>query len=896
MQEDSKKTTNTLKENIASLIESYAVNDYNEIVKNEMKLSSHLAIIIEDYNMGEILGSETYTSGKIRTKTGKVADFEQLNQKHQKLIKKAFFHKSTDITSSSGKVIGKINVYSSDSELQKQLNELIKSSIIDFILITIILTATLFITLYLFVVKPISDISNSLSKQDSSGLPVDSLNLSGPKEIHALARTINYMLDSIKNYKHKIELQNKEIARERDRFELAVDGTQDGLWDWDIRSSLTSFSNRFYEMLGYTKGEILHTISGFDEIIHPEDLKNARKTREAYLKNPHDKKYDNSFRIRKKSGDYMWVTSRGKALLDEEGNPLRFIGFITDITKQVQHNQELDYTAKHDMLTDLPNRFLFNEQIQHMLDATVQNNTHLALLYIDLDGFKEINDEFGHDMGDKLLIKVSQKIKSLLREEDFVARLGGDEFVVAIANIDNTKKIVPVLNNFLEILKENVVNPKNERQQLSMSASIGATFYPQEDEIGPEALLRQADQAMYDAKKLGKDQYHIFNLDLDLSTKEHLSLIQDFEQSLKNDDFVLYYQPKADMRTNKIIGFETLLRWQHPTKGLVFPDEFLPQINSQKTLMLELGRWVVSTAFEQFAKWKADGYDFELSINISAHEFKETKTFNLLQSLLEKYPNIKAQDIEFEILETHAFDDISQANKMINTFQKLGFKIALDDFGTGYSTLSYLKDLSVNTLKIDRSFVMDMLHDRGSLSILEATLGLADAFGCDVIAEGVESVEHGNILIQLGCYKAQGYVLSKPMPVYELEAWLASYRGHSQWVDNAKKIAHDNSSLYAIVEHRQWIRQLQQYLKNAKDSQPPELDSKKCNFSRWLNSDAQKHFSKETLEKLSELHEEIHTMAKEALSSKDKENTALFTRISNLHKNITDIINSHNKL
>jgi EAL domain-containing protein (putative c-di-GMP-specific phosphodiesterase class I) len=402
---------------------------------------------------------------------------------------------------------------------------------------------------------------------------------------------------------------------------------------------------------------------------------------------------------------------------------------------------------------------------------------------------------------------------------------------------------------------------------------------------------------MYDAKKLGKNQYHIFNLDLDVSTKEHLKIIQDFELSLKNDDFVLYYQPKADMRNNKIIGFETLLRWQHPQKGMMFPDEFLPIVNPQKELMLSLGEWVISNAFAQYSKWKKAGYDFMLSINISAHEFKETKTFSLLKNLLEKYPNISAKDVEFEILETHAFDDITQANKMISTFKELGFQISLDDFGTGYSTLTYLKDLSIDTLKIDKSFVMDMLHDRASLSILEATIALADAFRCSVIAEGVESEEHGNVLIQLGCFQAQGYVLSKPMPAEDVKGWIDSYKGFDSWEQNSKKLFHEHSSLYALVEHKEWIRALEEYIKDpVLNPFEKEISSQRCSFNEWLHKDAKKYFSNNIIEKLDILHNQIHVIAQEIISTDETKNKELLQKIEDIHDKMVNILKSQNSL
>jgi diguanylate cyclase (GGDEF)-like protein len=767
MKKDSAKTIDVLEKNIATFIEAYAINEYDKLVFNEIKSSQHLAIIVKDYNMGEILGSHAYVSGAIKLNPEKTTNYDPQNKQHNSIIKKAFFSQNKEILSAKGKVIGIISVYISDNTLENKLDTLVKNSILDFFMISIILTIVLFLTIYYFILKPISDISNTLSKRDKDGIPTQSLKIDGPKEVSFLSNTINFMLDSIKKSRLKIELQNKE----------------------------------------------------------------------------------------------------------------------------------LDYTAKHDMLTDLPNRFLFSEYFQTLLDKTKKDKTHLALLYIDLDGFKDINDKYGHDIGDKLLINVAQKIKTLLNKGDFVARLGGDEFVVAIGDLSSAKDIIPLLENFLKVLRQKVKNPKNEKEYLDMSASIGATIYPQENEIGPEALLRQADQAMYDAKKLGKNQYHIFNLDIASSIKEHLHTIQDFELSLKNNDFVLYYQPKVYMPTNQIIGFEALLRWQHPKKGLLYPDEFLPKVNGQKELMLGLGEWVMSNAFKQYSKWRDAGYVFMLSINISAHEFKEAKTFNLLESLLKKYPNISPDDVEFEILETHAFEDISKADKMINTFQRLGFNIALDDFGTGYSTLTYLKDLSINTLKIDKSFVMDMLSDRASLSILEATIGLAEAFGCDVIAEGVESVEHGNFLIQLGCNQAQGYVLSKPMPADEVLSWVDSYKGYKSWEITAKSSFEDNSALYATIEHREWVKHIQNYLNDPKEHMfIPELNENKCSFSKWLNNEAKKQFSQTTLNKLNDTHSQIHKLATKAIDSDIKEKDSYIDNILKLHKEIIHVIDNSHKV
>ncbi len=286
MKANSTKTIELLRKNIAGDIEAYTVNEYDRLVYNEMKSSHHLAIIIEDYNMGQVLGQKAYISGKIKIKQNIISDYDQNNVKHNKIIKEAFFSQTKDILSSKGKVIGKISVYISDTQLNKKLDKLIQDLIFDFVTLTLTLTIILFSTIYYFIMKPISTMSKVLSKQDEYGIPVETLHQDGPREVSSLAKTINFMLDSIKKSRLKIQEQNKEIKNERDRFELAVDGTQDGLWDWDAQSDTYSYSDRFYEMLGYDKKDLLHTQAGWtDYLIHPKDVKKALEVWNSYVQN-----------------------------------------------------------------------------------------------------------------------------------------------------------------------------------------------------------------------------------------------------------------------------------------------------------------------------------------------------------------------------------------------------------------------------------------------------------------------------------------------------------------------------------------------------------------------------------------------------------------------------------
>jgi diguanylate cyclase (GGDEF)-like protein len=455
------------------------------------------------------------------------------------------------------------------------------------------------------------------------------------------------------------------------------------------------------------------------------------------------------------------------------------IGTHSDITEQVRHQEAVEHSATHDSLTGLPNRFLFSELIQKALHRGRRNHRLLALLYIDLDGFKEVNDHFGHDAGDALLITVAQRMQRRLRREDVIARLGGDEFVITVSDLAEDGDVIPLLERLLGDIKQKIIT--SHGQEMQISASIGVTFYPQAEQLGPEALLRQADHAMYAAKAAGKNQYRFFDVDASSSLRNHQRRMVELQRAIESDELELHYQPKVDMAGTRVVGFEALLRWRHPEKGLLSPDSFLPDMSTERELMLALGRWVMETAFRRLSELRHVGYDVSMAINVSSHELRSPDTCRLLDSLLERYPDIPGDRVELELLEVSALEDIEGARKVIRTWQERGIRVALDDFGTGYSTLGYLKSLPVDTLKIDKSFVIDMLHDSGSLSILKAAIGLARAFRCDVVAEGVESVEHGALLLQLGCNLGQGYAIARPMPASQMQPWLEAYEGDPRW-------------------------------------------------------------------------------------------------------------------
>jgi len=606
-------------------------------------------------------------------------------------------------------------------------------------------------------------------RKDGSQFPVEIISnfitYEGEEYVLSIARNITQQ-----------KQQEKLLKDEKTRFTLAVEGSQDGIWDWDLESGDIFFSSRYIEILGYANEEFHFDQESWIQLVHPDDIDKVHKDIQKHLAGDTEF-FENKHRMLKKSGDWIWVKARGKALFNESNIAIRLVGFLSDITEETLQQEKLDHIAKHDILTDLPNRFLLNELLQSLMSRCERNQSLLAVLYLDLDGFKEINDIFGHAAGDTVLIKTTQRIRETLRLEDLVARIGGDEFVIVFPDLKEENDIGLMIHRLLDYINLPIsLDAKNEDDmQVQVSASIGVSFYPQSETMGSDALLRQADQAMYKAKTEGKNQYRYFDSVEDETAKKQKAFILKFVKSLRKKRMRLFYQPKVNVANGDILGFEALLRWDNGKDGILSPDAFLPMINTNPHLMKELGIYVFELAFVQLTEWVEQGLELHLSINISAHELHSIDTVSYLKELIKKHPKVNPNLIELEILETSALQDTGIAMKRIKQFQALGVKVSLDDFGTGYSSLSNLKNLPVDTLKIDRTFVSD-INDDASRSIIEASIGLAHAFGCATVAEGVETQDQCHVLMDLGCDFAQGYFISKPLPANEVINWLTHWK------------------------------------------------------------------------------------------------------------------------
>ncbi|MDP3330744.1 MAG: EAL domain-containing protein, partial [Methylococcaceae bacterium] len=400
---------------------------------------------------------------------------------------------------------------------------------------------------------------------------------------------------------------------------------------------------------------------------------------------------------------------------------------------------------------------------------------------------------------------------------------------------------------------------------LQVSASLGVTFYPQHEDIDADQLLRQADQAMYVAKQAGKNRYHVFDAVQDSSIRGHHESLGHIREALTKREFVLYYQPKVNMRTGTVIGAEALIRWQHPERGLLPPIVFLPVIEDHP-LAVELGEWVIDTALTQMETWHAEGLNIPVSVNISARQLQQSDFVECLRAILAAHPDIMPSSLELEVLETSALEDIGKVSRIIHDCREIGVKFALDDFGTGYSSLTYLKHLPVTLLKIDQSFVRDMLDDPDDLAIVEGVLGLATAFRRDVIAEGVETLAHGELLLQLGCDLAQGYGIARPMPADQLPHWTANWRPDPAWIDLPSVNRNDIPLLFAGVEHRAWIAAITAYVTGEREL-PQLFDYRACRFMAWLESgdNRLRHAELPAFQTTESLHRQLHLIANELI-------------------------------
>jgi diguanylate cyclase (GGDEF)-like protein/PAS domain S-box-containing protein len=534
----------------------------------------------------------------------------------------------------------------------------------------------------------------------------------------------------------------------------------------DSNNNILDVNNAFTHITGYSREEVLG--------LNPRILSSGRQNATFYKAMWRALKKDGSWRgevwNRRKSGEVYAEMLSISVLKDDSAQVQRYVAIFSDISHIKAHEEELSRVANFDALTNLPNRRLLADRLNQAILTAQRSGKILVVCYMDIDGFKQVNDLYGHDIGDRLLIAITKRLQDMLRAGDTLARLGGDEFVMLFNQLSRRDECLQLLDRILEVVEMPVTLLQKE---VKVSASIGVAFYDESHEDG-DSMLRQADQAMYAAKQMGKNRYHLYDANYDLQLRKLHELRLRIAQGLKNNEFELFYQPKIELGSNRIYGAEALIRWNHPDLGLLSPAEFLPSLENSD-LEIKLGEWVIKKALAQSRCWSIEGLSLEISINISPHHILSDSFAKYLEHWIKRYPLESTACLQIEILETTALEDISKSSEIISACKQLGVSFAIDDFGTGYSSLAYLRKISADTLKIDQSFVRNMLVEKGDLAIVQGIIALAKTFGLNTVAEGIERSEHAHVLKELGCMYGQGYGISKPIPANDFATWYASW-------------------------------------------------------------------------------------------------------------------------
>jgi diguanylate cyclase (GGDEF)-like protein/PAS domain S-box-containing protein len=591
-----------------------------------------------------------------------------------------------------------------------------------------------------------------------------------------LTKPIDFPVALARIRTHVSHKQAEEALREsEERYALAARGANDGLWDWNLLTNAVYFSPRWKMMLGFQESEFGNCPEQWLSRIHIADRERVRNEISAHQRGltPH---FESEHRVQHKDGSFRWMLSRGLAVRDSAGKPLRMAGSQTDIT----------CGKVADALTGLPNRLLLMDRLERLVEHSKRHKDYLfSVLFLDLDGFKMINDSLGHVVGDQLLVAVANRLAKCLRASDTVtrleqpftiARLGGDEFTILLDQIEDPQDATLVAERLLSALAASFnLDGKDIFTSASIGIALSNTGYD-----NPEDLLRDADTAMYRAKSLGKARYQVFDVEMRTSVIARLQLETDLRTALERREFRNFYQPIVELESGRIIGFEALLRWQHPTRGLLQPAYFIP-VAEETGLIRELGWWNLQEACRQIKTWNAcrdaGSPPLSISVNLSVKQFLQPNLVTEIGKFLTEL-DLPPEILKLEITESTVMGDPSAAIEMLSQIKSLGVQLSADDFGTGYSSLSYLHRFPLDTLKIDRSFTGKIGQEGDSIEIVRTILPMARSLHLNVIAEGVETAEQLAILRKLNCEYAQGFYFSKPICADEAGVLLEK---HPQW-------------------------------------------------------------------------------------------------------------------
>jgi diguanylate cyclase (GGDEF)-like protein/PAS domain S-box-containing protein len=612
----------------------------------------------------------------------------------------------------------------------------------------------------------------------------------GTLEGRMLASTFNNMAQRVQALVYKLQqsqddlsaqlartlIAQQQLQVEKDRIEVTLASIGDAVITTDLAGRINTINDMAQQLTGWPAalagGMELHQVFVLANNFGQHSLLKSMKA--IYAGGQVIKVGNQS--LRNRMGQTCTVEYTANAIRTPQGEVQGSVLVFRDVTERRQLMQQISWQSNHDILTGLPNRAALAQRFEQEVARAREHNYLLAVCLFDLDHFQHVNQSLGQAVGNEILKQAASRLHDFAGQRHYVARLGGDEFVLLLPELNDRADIEHALDGLMADLARDYVC---DGEAVSMSASVGIAVYTGSD-ISADSLLRHADQALYQAKITGRNRHHFFDADLDEQVRTHHNRRTEVRNALLANELVLYYQPKLDMRKGRIVGMEALLRWQHPERGVVAPGEFLP-IVEHSDVMIDIGEWVLREALRQLQSWRAFDPLWVISVNIAARHFQRPDFVERLTAILAAFPDVPPHMLELEILESSALSDIAHVRDIMHDCQALGISFALDDFGTGYSSMSYLKRLPADVLKIDQSFVRNMLVDRDDLHLVSAVIGLARSFGLGVIAEGVETIEHGAMLMRLGCDLVQGYGIGRPMPADDVLSWVASFDTAAVW-------------------------------------------------------------------------------------------------------------------
>ncbi|MBP2642875.1 MAG: hypothetical protein H6Q67_762 [Firmicutes bacterium] len=577
------------------------------------------------------------------------------------------------------------------------------------------------------------------------------------EELTAINEELIAADEELRSQFEELGIARDALEKSEERYKLALEAANAGVWDCNLLTGKMQFSDKAIEIMGVPINSFM-TPEDVDLLtIFPEDLPKVLKRRQEQLIGS-DIYFACEYRIMTPRG-IKWVVSHSKIVRDNVGRPIRVVGTLRDITENKQYEEKINYLAYTDSITGLANRTAWDNRIQSVIGGCENENSSGAVLYIDIDNFKNVNDSYGHTFGDKLLVYIGQLLNSFFPEFCFVARMGGDEFAILLDKPSDRSEVTKCVNNILKLFAK----PLNiEERLIYITVSIGIVIFPQNGTT-PDEVLTHADLAMYRAKTHGKNRYMFFDRKIDAVTTKRMRMEQSLRDAINNNELRLYYQPKISVQTNAVTGFEALVRWDSKEFGMVMPTDFI-SIAEESGIIVSIGRWVQETACNFLSKLRSEGYlDLCISVNVSVVELAQNDFIETVENIL-AITSLPPECLCLEITESVLMESHVTTSKKLLYLKQLGVKIYLDDFGTGYSSLKYLKDLPLDYIKIDKSFIADITDVENSNDLTPSILELARRSGLKTIAEGVETEYQYNKLHSYGCDLVQGYLFSAPVP------------------------------------------------------------------------------------------------------------------------------------